>query len=308
MGNYKDLTGKVFGALTILGLDEKRSQKTGRGYWFCRCDVCNKISSKRSDNFIRKKWEHCGCLNKNIAKDETGKTYGYLTVLHQAKEKSKSGQVKWVCQCKCGNITTVLGTTLRFGATTSCGCKGREPERCGFIDRTGQRFGWLTVLSRDFEHQKGKNVKWNCKCDCGNIISVAGYHLVTGHTISCGCIKSKGEKYISELLRFFKITYVSQYSFPSFRFETGGVPKYDFAIFNSDGEIVFIIEYHGEHHYKEIPFFKRPLSQVQFYDFIKSKYCRDNHIPLEIIPYTEFNNLEAIICGLLKEYNLYKEE
>lgn len=304
MGNYKDLTGKIFGALTILGLDEEKSKEMGRGYWFCRCSVCNKISSKRSDSFIRKNWEHCGCLNSNIVKDETGKSYGYLTVLYRAEEKCSGGQAKWVCQCKCGNITTVLGTMLRYGATTSCGCKGKESERRGFIDRTGQRFGWLTAISRDFEHQKGKNVRWNCKCDCGNIVSVAGYQLVTGHTISCGCIKSKGERRIGELLQFSEITYVSQYSFPSFQFETGGIPKYDFAILNPDGNIAFIIEYHGEHHYREVPFFKRPLSQVQFYDFIKSKYCRDNHIPLEIIPYTEFNNLETIIDSLLKKYNL----
>lgn len=309
MGKYKELSNKVFGALIILSLDEERSKASGRGYWFYKCEVCGKMGSKRSDDFVRKAWKHCGCLNNNVVKDETGNIYGYLTVLHKAEGSAKAGQVRWVCQCKCGNITTVLGTMLRYGSTTSCGCKGKESERRGFIDRTGRRYGWLTALSRDLEGQTSHNVKWLCQCDCGNIVSIFGYHLTTGTTVSCGCIKSKGERRIGELLHSFGVSYHPQYSFPSFRFEkTNGIPKYDFAIFNSNGDIVFLLEYNGEQHYREVSYFKDTLSQIQYRDFVKSKYCRDNHIPLETIPYTEFDNLETIICSLLKEYNIYKEE
>lgn len=53
------------------------------------------------------------------------------------------------------------------------------------IDRTGQRFGKLTVLERD-RTRTGK-VFWLCKCDCGNIKSVESYKLKTGNTTSCGC-------------------------------------------------------------------------------------------------------------------------
>ena len=38
------------------------------------------------------------------------------------------------------------------------------------IDLTGQRFGKLLVLERDFNYPK-KGTYWKCKCDCGNIIS-----------------------------------------------------------------------------------------------------------------------------------------
>lgn len=40
--------------------------------------------------------------------------------------KEYIGNGKYVCECKCGNIVTVLGGNLRSGATTSCGCFRRE--------------------------------------------------------------------------------------------------------------------------------------------------------------------------------------
>jgi len=56
-----------------------------------------------------------------------------------------------------------------------------------FIDRTGQKFGKLTVLSRQGTNQN-KKVLWGCLCDCGNKIDVVAGALVTGNTTSCGCI------------------------------------------------------------------------------------------------------------------------
>lgn len=55
------------------------------------------------------------------------------------------------------------------------------------IDLTGQKFGYLTVLERDFS-KKGK-VYWLCQCDCGNTISVRGDSLKKGYTKTCGCSK-----------------------------------------------------------------------------------------------------------------------
>lgn len=58
------------------------------------------------------------------------------------------------------------------------------------IDLTGQQFGHLLVLKRDFETQRAKHCDkpyWQCQCDCGNIVSVLGRSLREGDTISCGC-------------------------------------------------------------------------------------------------------------------------
>lgn len=54
------------------------------------------------------------------------------------------------------------------------------------IDLTGQRFGRLVVLAR--AENKGSNVQWLCKCDCGRETTVFGCHLKAGNTLSCGCL------------------------------------------------------------------------------------------------------------------------
>lgn len=60
----------------------------------------------------------------------------------------------------------------------------------------GQRYGRLVVVSRDLDKQQeyynstGRYVAfWNCKCDCGNDILVRSNNLLSGNTLSCGCLK-----------------------------------------------------------------------------------------------------------------------
>ena len=43
-------------------------------------------------------------------------------------------------------------------------------------DLTGQRFGRLVVIG-DSGERLGRNIKWLCKCDCGNEKTVGGTNL-----------------------------------------------------------------------------------------------------------------------------------
>lgn len=52
------------------------------------------------------------------------------------------------------------------------------------IDLSGQRFGRLTVVSRD----PTRNHCWRCVCDCGVHKSIKGQNLREGRTRSCGCL------------------------------------------------------------------------------------------------------------------------
>ncbi|BBO80235.1 hypothetical protein DSCO28_08010 [Desulfosarcina ovata subsp. sediminis] len=54
-----------------------------------------------------------------------------------------------------------------------------------FIDRTGQRYGSLTVIKRVPKptSAKGRAAWWLCRCDCGNETIVRGF----GRTKTCGC-------------------------------------------------------------------------------------------------------------------------
>lgn len=53
----------------------------------------------------------------------------------------------------------------------------------------GKKFGKLTVLSIAPKREDLTNrcIRYQCQCECGNIIEVNGNSLRTGHTTSCGC-------------------------------------------------------------------------------------------------------------------------
>lgn len=53
--------------------------------------------------------------------------FGKWTVLELAeplKDKNGYNVNRWKCKCDCGAIKNVIGTTLRNGRSTSCGCDG----------------------------------------------------------------------------------------------------------------------------------------------------------------------------------------
>lgn len=51
----------------------------------------------------------------------TGYKYARLTVLEMSGRRS-NGVYIWSCQCECGKILNVKGTSLKGGITKSCGC------------------------------------------------------------------------------------------------------------------------------------------------------------------------------------------
>lgn len=119
-------------------------------------------------------------------KDITGEKFGYWTVLQKTNERSKSGTILWECQCDCGTIRLVDGTSLRQGKSLSCGCYNKEilSNRSNLI---GQKFDKLTVISKSKEQTYGRT-SWLCKCDCGKICDRTTSYLHRSDFIhSCGC-------------------------------------------------------------------------------------------------------------------------
>ena len=57
-------------------------------------------------------------------------------------------------------------------------------------DLEGQRFGRLVVIGTEGK-RRGSRFVWLCRCDCGNTVSVSAVNLCSGHTRSCGCLKSE---------------------------------------------------------------------------------------------------------------------
>ena len=57
-----------------------------------------------------------------------------------------------------------------------------------FIDISGQRFGRLIVIKENGTTKNG-DIRWLCRCDCGNEKTITGSKLRSGHTQSCGCLQ-----------------------------------------------------------------------------------------------------------------------
>lgn len=63
-----------------------------------------------------------------------GQTFGRLTVIEKHPERSNNGSVLWKVKCECGESEPflIIGSTMKSGNTTSCGCARRE--------KTGNKF------------------------------------------------------------------------------------------------------------------------------------------------------------------------
>lgn len=67
--------------------------------------------------------------------------------------------------------------------------------RC--VDKTGQRFGKLVVISLDHYLPGGKGSVYNCLCDCGNVTLVRAGSLSSRRSSvkSCGCLRTGPKEY-----------------------------------------------------------------------------------------------------------------
>ena len=226
-------------------------------------------------------------------KNEIGNVYGYLTVIARA-ENDKDNRAQWLCKCKCGNEVIVRGKSLRNGNTKSCGCYQKERAAQSNMDRVGnlvgQRFGKLQVISEAgfITHTNGKRSRiYNCLCDCGNYCQIQHQYLAFGDTTSCGCIRSKGEFQIEQLLKKHNINFQREYSFENLKDKLN--LRFDFAIFNDKNELLGLIEYQGEQHYcKSNGFYSEDLIK---HDKMKIDFCNENNIKLKHILYKKNYNL-----------------
>lgn len=232
--------------------------------------------------------------------DLTGKTFNRLTVLKRAEKNTSTNRPQWECKCSCGNsnIIIVAGNHLRTGHTQFCGCLQKEAARKNnFKDITNQKFGLLVAKTNVGSNSQG-SAMWECQCSCGNKIIVRGMDLRNGHTSSCGCLNSKGEQKIIEILIKNNVIFTTQKIFKTCKFiETGAYAKFDFYINNE-----YLIEYDGKQHYEAG--FGEDLEIVQKRDNYKNQWCKDNNIPLIRIPYTHYDNL--CIEDLLLETSKYR--
>lgn len=100
---------------------------------------------------------------------------------------------------------------------------------------------------------------------------------------------SRGEIKIEKILEKAGLNFKMEYIFPGLNSSSGRPLRFDFVIFDDEGNIDFIIEYQGKQHYEASSKFggKKGLYQQQHNDNQKRRFCAFHDFNLIEIPYTE---------------------
>lgn len=104
---------------------------------------------------------------------------------------------------------------------------------------------------------------------------------------------SRGEIKIEEILTRAGLVFEEEYSFPDLLSSSGHPLRFDFAVFNDNYELEFLIEYQGVQHYEPKSKFGgyTGLRKQQYNDMKKREYCKKHNIILIAIPYTDEGRL-----------------
>lgn len=167
-----DLTGKRFGKLTAIDYKDNK--------WICRCD-CGNIRKVRSWDLKNNKALACiECSKVQKIEDKRIKLEG--TEIWDWTVIKYLGNKKYLCRCKCGAECEVFTQNLLRGISKSC-------VKCSQLDKladlSGLKFGKLTAL------RYTEDKKWECMCDCGNIVNVLAGNLTSGNSTQCDECRKK---------------------------------------------------------------------------------------------------------------------
>ena len=288
--------GNRYGKLVVLYRYYKNNNDN-KIQWVCQCD-CGNIKVVAGKELRQGKIISCGCAKTERIKqlnynDLTNKKFGMLTALYDTGRRD-NGHSVWHCRCDCGNEVDIVGIRLSNGSTKSCGCATNiliaQSKLKGIP--IGTKFGNLTVISEP-KIRNGTLGFYNCKCDCGNIVTIQGADLRSGNTSSCGCIKSKGELFVGQTLLKLGLTFEKEYKFQDLLSQRGNSLKFDFAVIDNNN-ILFLIEYDGIQHFTTQGWNdEEHLKQNQYNDELKNQYCKNNDIKLLRIKYTN-NTYEKV--------------
>ena len=123
-----DLTGRVFGDLTVL-YAAKDQRKNGGIWWTCRCS-CGKRCDFPATLLMTGRRTHCGCKTKRgRPADITGQRFHRLTAEYMLPERDAGGSVLWHCRCECGKEIDVSYNSLVYCNMKNCGCRKKEHDR-----------------------------------------------------------------------------------------------------------------------------------------------------------------------------------
>lgn len=144
---------------------------------------------------------------------------------------------------------------------------------------------------------------------CGHEFETKPSHFLNNRRCP-KCRLSKGEQMVGKVLKAFNLEYSIQAKFDDCR-HIQCLP-FDFAVYTPQGELLSLIEFDGEQHFKAVKAFgdKKAFLRRLRNDKIKDDYSKGKGIPLLRIPYFEERPktmLMNFLVMVLMEHHAYQK-
>lgn len=168
-------------------------QSDRNGYYKCRC-TCGKCNNTVRDVLATSlksgKSRGCGANSNKKLDDLTDRRFGDWLVIEKGPT-GKYGETCWLCECQCDLHTRKLvkASTLKSGASKSCG-----HSTTGLKDLTGMQFNnWKVIRYCGIINNR---TMWECECQCEKHTRkiLDSYVLRNGISKSCGCLTDELRK------------------------------------------------------------------------------------------------------------------
>jgi 5-methylcytosine-specific restriction endonuclease McrA len=122
----RDISDKRFGKLVAVCKVGK--DKHGNSLWKCNCQ-CGTVKIIPTTRLLLGRSRSCGCEQVRASRRtlRRGSRFGRLKVLSFCGISNNRSM--YLCECRCGNLTTVQMHRLKQGITKSCGCYQAEVQK-----------------------------------------------------------------------------------------------------------------------------------------------------------------------------------
>lgn len=184
--NQKNLINKKFGKLIVIEKTEERINR--QVIWKCKCE-CGNITYVKTGSLTSGNTTSCGCyrleqLHKKLTKNLLKQRFGKLVVIKELNS-DKYNNVRWLCQCDCGNTHITSTTLLTSGRVQSCGCLQSTGEQliATILNNANIRFESQKRFETCRFEETGKQAIFDFYVDNSYIIEYDGkQHYTYGHT------------------------------------------------------------------------------------------------------------------------------
>lgn len=255
-----------------------------------KCLICGKIFEKKVARKFISNFSCCGSYDiKQI--DKIKKYYNQSQEYEFIKQIDKDNIV--VRHNKCGNEFKRTIQSCMDNPESCKYCNTKKIKNLLSIKEVQQQldnkfFGEIQIL--EYNGQLEKN-KYKC-LKCGLIFEQKQVCLLESRGCpSCDRWKSKGEKFIANLLKEKNIFFKEQVSVKELPNQ-----HFDFGIYDSFNNLIYFIEVQGEQHFEKREIFRDSLEKIQERDERKRRYCKEKKIPLYELIYKKgkFLNLDIL--------------